>query len=35
MSWILGFIVAACLLLSCSASTYAASAPKLIIGYAA
>ena len=35
MSWILGFIVAACLLLPCSASTYAAGAPKLIIGYAA
>jgi ABC-type nitrate/sulfonate/bicarbonate transport system substrate-binding protein len=35
MSWILGFIVAACLLLPYSASSYAASAPKLIIGYAA
>ena len=35
MSWILGFIVAACLLLPCSVSTYAANAPKLIIGYAA
>ena len=35
MSWILGFIVAACLLLACSAFSYAASAPKLIIGYAA
>jgi len=35
MNWILGCIVAACLLLPCSASTYAASAPKLIIGYAA
>ena len=35
MSWILGFIVAACLLLPCSVSAYAASAPKLIIGYAA
>ena len=36
MSWIWGFIVSACFLLSCSASSYAASAsPKLIIGYAA
>jgi ABC-type nitrate/sulfonate/bicarbonate transport system substrate-binding protein len=35
MSWILGFIVADCLLLACSAFSYAASAPKLIIGYAA
>lgn len=35
MSWILGLIVAACLLLPCGASSHAAGAPKLIIGYAA
>jgi ABC-type nitrate/sulfonate/bicarbonate transport system substrate-binding protein len=36
MSWILGFIVSACLLLPCGITAYSASAPpKLIIGYAA